>query len=155
MRIGELAKRSGLAPSRIRFYEKIGLLKTVKRTPNGYRSYPPEALVVLDLITTAQGAGFSLDELRTLLPSDLNQWEHTSLVETLQRKVQDIEALQEQLADSKTKLLELLTEIESKPDDMDCATNAKRVLSQFGLGEPDSSGPDDQSNEGTAKGSLA
>lgn len=44
MKIGELAKRSGLAASRIRFYEKIGLLKTVKRSANGYRSYPPETL---------------------------------------------------------------------------------------------------------------
>ena len=36
MRIGELAQRSGLAPSRIRFYERIGLLKLVQRRANGY-----------------------------------------------------------------------------------------------------------------------
>ncbi len=34
MKIGELAKRSGLAASRIRFYESIGLLKTVDRRSN-------------------------------------------------------------------------------------------------------------------------
>ncbi|MEP8024042.1 MerR family DNA-binding transcriptional regulator, partial [Vibrio parahaemolyticus] len=31
MKIGELAQKTGLAPSRIRFYERIGLLKTVTR----------------------------------------------------------------------------------------------------------------------------
>lgn len=61
MRIGELAECTGLAPSRIRFYEGIGLL-TVERRQNGYRTYPPQAVLVLDLIATAQQAGFSLDD---------------------------------------------------------------------------------------------
>ncbi|WP_249978643.1 MerR family transcriptional regulator [Vreelandella olivaria] len=133
MLIGELADRTGLAPSRIRFYERIGLLKTVKRQPNGYRHYPPEALMVLNLITTAQQAGFSLDELRTLLPADLADWDHGSLLKVLQQKIFDIEEMQEKLAQSKAQLQQVLTEIEAKPGDMDCATNAKRVLSQFGL----------------------
>ena len=135
MKIGELAERTGLAASRIRFYESIGLLKLVDRQPNGYRSYPQEAVMVLNLITTAQQAGFSLDELRTLLPSDLTQWEHGALLDTLRGKVQDIEALERRLAQSKTHLLALITEIEAKPDDIDCATNAKRLLSRMQLGE--------------------
>ena len=135
MKIGELAKRTGLAPSRIRFYEQIGLLKLVDRKSNGYRSYPPEAVVVLDLITNGQNAGFSLDELRSLLPTDLAQWDHSTLVDTLQRKVKDIEKLQQQLAQNKAKLLEIMAEIESKPEDLDCGANARRVLSQLGLGE--------------------
>lgn len=137
MKIGELAELTDLAPSRIRFYEKIGLLKTVNRKANGYRSYPPEAVTVLKLITTAQQAGFSLDELRTLLPSDLADWDHGSLLEALQQKVRDIDEIQERLAQSKAQLQEVLAEIEAKPEDMDCATNARRVLSQFGLGKPD------------------
>ncbi|EPA93921.1 HTH-type transcriptional regulator CueR [compost metagenome] len=42
MRIGELAKISGLAPSRIRFYEASGLIKSVARKANGYRDYAPD-----------------------------------------------------------------------------------------------------------------
>lgn len=38
MKIGELAQKTGLAPSRIRFYERIGLLKTVTRKANGTAS---------------------------------------------------------------------------------------------------------------------
>lgn len=135
MKIGELATRTGLAASRIHFYESIGLLKLVERQANGYRSYPEEAVLVLNLITTAQQAGFSLDELRSLLPQDLSQWEHGKLLDTLQGKVRDIEALEQRLAQSKTHLLALIHEIESKPGDLDCAANAKRVLSKMNLGE--------------------
>ena len=133
MKIGELAQRTSLAPSRIRFYERIGLLKAVDRQANGYRCYPEEAVLVLRLIMTAQKAGFSLDELRTLLPSDLANWEHGDLVGTLRRKVHDIEALQAQLAESKAQLLALLAQIDGKPVGMDCAANAKRVLSDMRL----------------------
>lgn len=135
MKIGELARRTGLAASRIRFYESIGLLQLVDRQANGYRSYPEEAVLVLNLISTAQQAGFSLDELRILLPQDLSQWEHGKLLDTLQAKVRDIEALEQRLAQSKTHLLALIHEIENKPGDLDCAANAKRVLSKMNLGE--------------------
>lgn len=135
MKIGELAEQTGLAPSRIRFYERIGLLKTVKRQSNGYRSYPPEAVLVLGMITAAQKAGFSLDELRTLLPSDLTQWNHEALTSALRQKIQDIEEIQQRLADSKSQLQDVLTQVEAKPNDMDCATNARRVWSQISFGE--------------------
>ncbi|WGY48732.1 MerR family DNA-binding transcriptional regulator [Vibrio sp. ABG19] len=132
MNIGELAKRTGLTASKIRFYEKIGLLKTVKRKANGYRTYPPEAVMVLDMITTGQQAGFSLDELRTLLPGDLSQWDHNQLLGTLQKKVKELEDIEQKIAHNKAKLLAVLNEIEAKPQDMDCAQNAERVMSQFG-----------------------
>jgi len=137
MKIGELAGRTGLTPSRIRFYERIGLLKTVRRQANGYRTYPPEAVDMLMLITTAQQAGFSLQELRALLPADLTSWDHGALLEALHLKVREIEAIQERLAASKARLLRVLSEVQARPEDMDCASNARRVLSRFGLGGPD------------------
>ena len=138
MKIGELAERTRLAPSQIRFYESIGLLKMVRRQPNGYRSYPPEAVLVLNRIVTGQKAGFSLDELRRMLPSDLAQWEHGRLLDALRDKVQDIAAFETRLAQSKAQLVALIAEIEARPDDIDCATNAKRVLSRMGLCETQS-----------------
>lgn len=131
MKIGELAERSGLAPSRIRFYEKIGLLTAVERRTNGYRSYPPEAAVVLELIATAQRAGFSLEEIRTLLPGGPGQWDHGALLGALRRKVAGIAALETRLAQSKAQLVALIADIEAKPDDIDCAANARRVLSRM------------------------
>lgn len=145
MNIGELAKRSGLSPSRIRFYESIGLLKMVERRPNGYRNYPPEALVLLELIATAQKAGFSLDEIRALVPTDLENWQHDTLLETLRRKVADIEALEARLAQSRKQLVALIKDIEAKPDDIDCAENARRVLSRMLDGRTDL--PDMEAND--------
>lgn len=131
MKIGELAAKSGLAQSRIRFYEKIGLLKTVDRRSNGYRVYPREALVVLEVIATAQAAGFTLDEIRTLMPADLEQWDHDVLMTTLRGKVAEIGRLQQRLKRTKARLEGLIDEIEARPDDIDCAANARRVLSRL------------------------
>ncbi|MCQ9153992.1 MerR family transcriptional regulator [Acidomonas methanolica] len=131
MKIGDLAKRTGLAPSRIRFYESIGLLKTVDRKANGYRSYPPDAAVILGLIATAQKAGFTLDEIRVLLPSDLKDWDHDALIGALTRKVADIEALEARLARNKAQLRYVIEGIETRPADLDCAENARRVLTQI------------------------
>ena len=60
-------------------------------------------------------------------------WAHDAPIGTLRRKVQDIEALQAQLAESKAHLLELMAQIEARPADMDCAANARRVLSEMKL----------------------
>lgn len=129
MKFGELAQHTGLTPSRIRFYERIGLLKAAQRQANGYRSYGGDAVVALRLITAGQRAGFSLDELRALLPGDLAQWEHGAVLDALHRKITDIEALQARLAQSKAQLVELMEQIAARPRDMDCAANARRVLS--------------------------
>ena len=76
MNIGELAKRTGLTPSRIRFYESAGLLKAAARWLDGHCTYAPEALLAVALITSAQQVGFSLDEIRPLLPSGQETWDH-------------------------------------------------------------------------------
>lgn len=131
MKIGELATRSGLTQSRIRFYEKIGLLKTVDRGTNGYRVYPPDALVVLEVIATAQAAGFSLDEIRALMPGDLEKWDHDALMGTLRTRVAEIDRLQQRLTRTRARLLGLIEEIEARPDDIDCVANARRVLSRL------------------------
>lgn len=133
MKIGELAKRTGMAASAIRFYESRGLLKVASRQANGYRDYPPEAVAVLTIISDAQQAGFSLDEIKQLLPADVSSWQHDELIAILQRKVADIEALQTRLAQNKTHIQSLIQLIESKPEDMDCKLNAARVMASLGL----------------------
>ena len=73
MRIGVLARRSGLSTSRIRFYEAKGLLTAVSRKSNGYREYPADALLVLGVIVGAQRTGFSLDEIRQISELDIQE----------------------------------------------------------------------------------
>lgn len=131
MRIGELAKLSGLAPSRIRFYEASGLINSVERKANGYRDYAPETLMILEIITGAQSAGFSLEEIRPLLPLNASGWQHGELLEGLRRKVGEIEVLQKRLEQNKAQLLVAIESIESKPEGMQCADNTQRVLERL------------------------
>lgn len=131
MKIGELARRSGLNTSRIRFYEAKGLLTAVARTSNGYREYPADSLLILNIIVSAQRTGFSLDEIRQILPADLRNWRPTDLVDALRRKVTDIEQMEKQLRQSRRQLDALIRKIEDKPDDMGCADNTKRLLKEF------------------------
>lgn len=128
LKIGELAKRSGLAASTIRFYESKGLLKPVPRQINGYREYSPDSLLLLNIITSAQQAGFSLDEIRQVLPPDLSSWQHDDLLIILNKKISDIEAMEQQLQATKLQLRALVRRIQDKPDGMDCVDNARRVL---------------------------
>lgn len=128
MRIGELAERSGLTASRIRFYEASGLINAVERNANGYREYTAEAVVTLDIITGAQKAGFSLQEIRSLLPTKLGTWQEDKLLDVLRKKVADIESLRERLAQSRAQLLGI---IETSPEGLSCDDNKKRVLNRI------------------------
>jgi len=133
MKIGELAKRTGLATSTIRFYESKGLLHAVSRQSNGYREYPLEAVAVLSIIVNAQQTGFTLDEIKQVLPEDLSQWRHAELISALRKKIFDIESMEVKLAQSKAHLMSLIQLIDAKPDGMACEDNAQRVLGTFGI----------------------
>ncbi|AJT41341.1 MerR family transcriptional regulator [Psychromicrobium lacuslunae] len=64
--IAEVAERSGVAPSALRFYERRGLLDSAGR--NGLRrTYQPEALARLALISCARSGGFTIAEIAALL----------------------------------------------------------------------------------------
>jgi DNA-binding transcriptional MerR regulator len=131
MRIGEVAERSGLTASRIRFYEASGLINAVERNANGYREYTTEAVVTLDIITGAQKAGFSLQEIRSLLPTKLGAWQQDKMLDVLRKKVADIEILRERLAQTKRQLLAIIETIETRPEGLSCDDNKKRVLNRI------------------------
>ena len=64
--IGQLAERSGVATSAIRFYESRGLVSSVRTTGN-QRRYPQSTLRRVAVIRTAQRIGLSLDEIGVAL----------------------------------------------------------------------------------------
>jgi MerR family redox-sensitive transcriptional activator SoxR len=66
MRIGELAKRVGLRPSALRYYEQIGVLPAPARV-SGRREYGDGAANALRMLLALQEAGFTLAEARPLL----------------------------------------------------------------------------------------
>ncbi|WP_269505065.1 MerR family transcriptional regulator [Burkholderia sp. IMCC1007] len=131
MKIGELARASGLAASRIRFYEASGLLEPARRQANGYREYGPDALTRLAIIDRAQRAGFALDEIRALLPPNLGAWPHDELLHALRHKVDEIALLEQRLAQNRRDLQALIDEIANKPAGEDCSAAAQRMLDKL------------------------
>ncbi|RPJ77115.1 MAG: redox-sensitive transcriptional activator SoxR [Acidobacteria bacterium] len=61
--IGEVARRSGVAASALRFYEDQGLIHS-ERTASGHRRYPREVIRRIAFIIFAQRVGLSLDDVR-------------------------------------------------------------------------------------------
>jgi DNA-binding transcriptional MerR regulator len=133
VQIGELARRSGLSPSRIRFYEAQGLVSADRRA-NGYRAYPDEALMALTIVTSAQDAGFTLDEIRRLMPGDLAQCRDGALLDALRAKLGDIGAMQQRLARTRSQIEALIVDIEARPAGISCEANTDRVLGRFKTG---------------------
>jgi MerR family redox-sensitive transcriptional activator SoxR len=64
--VGEVAARSGFAPSALRYYERLGLLHAT-RTSGGQRRYARSTLRRLAFIRAARNVGLSLDEVATAL----------------------------------------------------------------------------------------
>jgi MerR family redox-sensitive transcriptional activator SoxR len=60
--IGEVARRSGVASSALRFYEERGLI-TSERAGSGHRRYPRAVLRRIAFIVFAQRIGLTLDEI--------------------------------------------------------------------------------------------
>lgn len=69
MDIAEVAKRSGVPASALRYYERRGLIRSL--TQEGVRRrFAPDVLDQLALIALGQAAGFSLDEIRAVFTPD-------------------------------------------------------------------------------------
>lgn len=99
MRIGELAKQSGVGVETVRFYEQKGLVAQPARpVAGGYRDYPFDAVQRIRFIRSAQRLGFSLDEVAELL--DLEAGPRAQCVDVRERariKRQEVQAKIENL----------------------------------------------------------
>lgn len=69
MDIAEVARRSGVAASTLRYYEEKGLIASTGRQ-GLRRTFAPAVLDQLALVALAQSAGFSLEEIRTMFTPD-------------------------------------------------------------------------------------
>ena len=67
LKIGDVARLSGIGIETLRFYEKSGLLERPARTQSGYRMYGRDVLDRLAFIKQSQTLGFSLDEIRSIV----------------------------------------------------------------------------------------
>lgn len=91
--IGQLARRFALNTSAIRYYEANGVLPAPARV-GGQRRYGSDAVRRLEVLEVAKRAGFSLDEIRTLLQSaDAGTPAFEALRALAVRKLPDVESL--------------------------------------------------------------
>ncbi|BBZ13985.1 MerR family transcriptional regulator [Mycobacterium branderi] len=67
--IGDVARESGVAPTALRYYEKIGLVPAPARI-GGQRRYDDAVLARLEVIRLCKSAGFALDEIQVLFADD-------------------------------------------------------------------------------------
>ena len=104
--IGEVASRSGVRTSALRYYEERGLISS-ERTTGGQRQYARETLRRVAVIRAAQVLGLTLDEIRASLnelprartPNE-HDWERLSQTwrGALDGRIAELEALRDRLS---------------------------------------------------------
>lgn len=96
--IGHVTRLLGLSADTLRYYEKIGLLPPVSRTPSGRRVYSERDLSRLRFIRRAQKMDFSLAEIGALLRMREDpRHARDEVRELAQRKLREVEARLEAL----------------------------------------------------------
>ncbi len=118
MRISQLAERSGVPASTLRFYETAGLLPA-GRTASGYRVYGPEATQRLAFIGAAKQLGLPLGEIAELLGT----WQRGSCTEVkaglrprIAARLQEAAERAAQLAAFTASLRRALQQLDELPD---------------------------------------
>jgi DNA-binding transcriptional MerR regulator len=107
MKIGELARLSGVTTKTLRYYESIGVLPEPGRTASGYRDYDESFVDRLTFIRSAQRLGVSLDEVRQILafrerseaPCAYVRGVLESQLEGIGQRIRELVVLQEQLTE--------------------------------------------------------
>jgi DNA-binding transcriptional MerR regulator len=118
MRVSQLAERSGVPATTLRFYEAAGLLPA-GRTASGYRVYGPEAVERLAFIGSAKQLGLSLEEIAGLL----GVWEEGACAQVkadlrprIAARLAEAERRGEQLAAFTASLRRVLGHLDELPD---------------------------------------
>lgn len=108
MRIGQVAKKTGVSVQAIRLYEKRGLISNVQRSSSGYREYPASALDDVRAVKQGQRLGFTLKEMKEFV--DLQQSparSHAALRQFLQEKYDQLSARIEEMIELRDALTQL------------------------------------------------
>ncbi|TFC01519.1 MerR family transcriptional regulator [Cryobacterium adonitolivorans] len=116
LRISEVASRTGLASSAIRYYESVGLLSPAKRAANGYRMYTESDVERLLFVAGAKRLDLSLAEVKDLVvaresdvcahvQSEMQPLVAARLAET-RAQIEDLTRLSHELEDAAARLSE-------------------------------------------------
>ncbi|UTY59490.1 MerR family transcriptional regulator [Massilia sp. erpn] len=119
MKIGELAERSGLAASAIRYYEQSGLLPKPERGINGYRHYDESTLKRLHVIQVAQNLGFSLDAVRVVMAKEGSEFQE-DMMRNLDQRLGEIEQMMAALREQRDELVNVKQRLRAIWAEGDC-----------------------------------
>jgi DNA-binding transcriptional MerR regulator len=91
--IGELAERSGVATTALRYYDQLGLLRPTERGSGGRRRYAASAVAAVGVIRFLREVGFTLAEVDSFLAAS----EQRSRQEVIGRKLAEVTEQQHRL----------------------------------------------------------
>jgi DNA-binding transcriptional MerR regulator len=118
LRIGEVARASGLGVETLRFYERRGLLGRPRRTAANYRVYDESVLERLAFIRRAQAIGFSLDEIQTIIAESEDGRRPCGHVRELaRRKLTELDERLRELRRHRTEIARLLGEWDERGEE--------------------------------------
>lgn len=122
LKIGDIAKQTGVSVGTLRYYETLKLLYPLERGDNGYRYYSSATVQQVQFIKKSQALGFSLEEIRQILDVRDHGEQPCSLVQhLLDHKIEQLAAQIKQVTAFKFELEEYRdrwTEVpKARPDD--------------------------------------
>lgn len=97
MKVGDLAKQTGVSVRTLHYYDEIGLLSPSHRTETGYRLYIKDDIMRLQQIMSLRQIGFSLTQIRQCL--DQSQFSPQQVVQLQLSRLKEQIAKQQQLYD--------------------------------------------------------
>lgn len=118
MRISEVARRSGVAATALRYYESVGLIDST-REPNGYRTYGDDVLSRLAFIEAAKQLDLPLSEIAELLmvvEGDTCTQVREALHPKLQQRLRDVDDRLAALHQLRERLASATDSVASCPD---------------------------------------
>ncbi len=106
LKVGALARMTGLTVRALHHYEEVGLLAPAARTPAGHRLYGTAQVRRLHQITSLRQLGLSLDEIARVLDDPAQTLEATldRQIEGLRERIREEEALCRQLESLRSRL---------------------------------------------------
>lgn len=135
MNISQLAKAVGVSTDTVRYYEKQGLLGAAQRQENGYRRYAQADIGQVRFVRGAQALGFSLAEIRTILPQLAQGTLGRAEIEhQLQTKIAQIDAHMVQLQTLKQELTATFNALRCAPTQPVSTASATATDSGTGAG---------------------
>ncbi len=118
MTIGQLARRVGLRPSAIRYYEAHGLLCPPARSANEYRLYGTDAVALLHFVQHAKEFGFNLGEVRQIVEASRNKSPCALTRKLIEHHLAQVEGELRRLRSLQGRLKRLLRQ--TPPESADC-----------------------------------